>query len=155
MRPFLISYAVGFYAGLNLIAWFMIFCFVRETKQLTLEEIDRKQNATHFDILSLTLCRGLLGSNEELHFVRAHYLASILHQTTHFPSKDRQATSDYRERRNGRGVGIEGVRRSRVLSIPKSSPMTYCAAVHIDRGGDFEWSHASYAFEAARLGSYA
>lgn len=35
-------YAVGFYAGLNLIAWFMIFCFVRETKQLTLEEIDRK-----------------------------------------------------------------------------------------------------------------
>lgn len=26
--------AFGFYAGLNLIAWFMIFCFVRETKQL-------------------------------------------------------------------------------------------------------------------------
>lgn len=34
-------FPVGFYAGLNLIAWFMIFCFVRETKQLTLEEIDR------------------------------------------------------------------------------------------------------------------
>ena len=34
--------AFGFYAGLNLIAWFMIFCFVRETKQLTLEELDRK-----------------------------------------------------------------------------------------------------------------
>lgn len=33
---------VGFYAGLNLIAWFMIFCFVRETKLLTLEEIDRE-----------------------------------------------------------------------------------------------------------------
>ena len=33
---------VGFYAGLNLIAWGMIFCFVRETTQLTLEEIDRK-----------------------------------------------------------------------------------------------------------------
>ncbi|KAG5917388.1 hypothetical protein E4U53_004201, partial [Claviceps sorghi] len=32
--------AFGFYAGLNLIAWGMIFCFVRETKQLTLEEID-------------------------------------------------------------------------------------------------------------------
>lgn len=31
----------GFYAGLNLIAWFMIFCFVRETKQLTLEELDQ------------------------------------------------------------------------------------------------------------------
>nr|POF14354.1 polyol transporter 5 [Quercus suber] len=33
--------AFGFYAGLNLIAWVMIFCFVRETKQLTLEEIDQ------------------------------------------------------------------------------------------------------------------
>ncbi|KAL9621772.1 MAG: hypothetical protein Q9204_008087, partial [Flavoplaca sp. TL-2023a] len=31
----------GFYAGLNLIAWFMVFCFVRETKQLTLEELDQ------------------------------------------------------------------------------------------------------------------
>jgi hypothetical protein len=38
---------VAFYAGLNLIAWFMIFCFVRETKQLTLEEIDRKCQSTH------------------------------------------------------------------------------------------------------------
>lgn len=35
---------VGFYAGLNLLAWFMIFCFVRETKQLTLEELDRKSS---------------------------------------------------------------------------------------------------------------
>ncbi|CAI7625045.1 unnamed protein product [Penicillium bialowiezense] len=33
--------AFGFYAGLNLIAWCMIFCFVRETKQLTLEELDQ------------------------------------------------------------------------------------------------------------------
>ncbi|GAB7358318.1 hypothetical protein MBLNU230_g2391t1 [Neophaeotheca triangularis] len=33
--------AFGFYAGLNLIAWFMVFCFVRETKQLTLEELDQ------------------------------------------------------------------------------------------------------------------
>lgn len=33
--------AFGFYAGLNLIAWFMIFAFVRETKQLTLEELDQ------------------------------------------------------------------------------------------------------------------
>ncbi|KAF2824825.1 hypothetical protein CC86DRAFT_395246 [Ophiobolus disseminans] len=33
--------AFGFYAGLNLIAWGMIFCFLRETKQLTLEEIDQ------------------------------------------------------------------------------------------------------------------
>lgn len=34
--------SVGFYAGLNLIAWAMIFFFVRETKQLTLEELDRE-----------------------------------------------------------------------------------------------------------------
>ncbi|KAJ5885383.1 hypothetical protein N7495_009893 [Penicillium taxi] len=33
--------AFGFYAGLNLIAWFLIFCFVRETKRLTLEELDQ------------------------------------------------------------------------------------------------------------------
>lgn len=33
--------AFGFYAGLNLIAWGLIFCFLRETKQLTLEEIDQ------------------------------------------------------------------------------------------------------------------
>ncbi|KAI4115336.1 MAG: hypothetical protein LQ345_004048 [Seirophora villosa] len=33
--------AFGFYAGLNLAAWFMVFCFVRETKQLTLEELDQ------------------------------------------------------------------------------------------------------------------
>jgi len=33
--------AFGFYAGLNLIAWGMIYCFVRETRQLTLEEIDQ------------------------------------------------------------------------------------------------------------------
>jgi hypothetical protein len=36
--------AFGFYAGLNLIAWGMIFCFVRETKQLTLEELDQVFN---------------------------------------------------------------------------------------------------------------
>lgn len=37
-------FVVGFYAALNLIAWFMIFCFVRETKQLTLEELDRRSH---------------------------------------------------------------------------------------------------------------
>lgn len=37
---------VGFYAGLNLIAWGMIFAFVRETKQLTLEELDRESRGT-------------------------------------------------------------------------------------------------------------
>lgn len=60
---------VGFYAGLNLIAWFMVFCFVRETKQLTLEELDRKSkwllSWTHLP--SNDFGRGLLGSNIEIH----------------------------------------------------------------------------------------
>jgi hypothetical protein len=47
----------------------MIFCFVRETKQLTLEEIDRKKNETRFHISVLTFCRGVFGSNKELHLV--------------------------------------------------------------------------------------
>ena len=46
---------VGFYAGLNLIAWFMVFCFVRETKQLTLEELDRKQNLAPLRAIHLVL----------------------------------------------------------------------------------------------------
>lgn len=32
--------AFGFYAGLNLIALFLIFCFMPETKQKSLEELD-------------------------------------------------------------------------------------------------------------------
>lgn len=48
----LIPKIVGFYAGLNLIAWFMIFAFVRETKQLTLEELDRKSD---FILIASTL----------------------------------------------------------------------------------------------------
>ncbi|KKY36156.1 putative facilitated glucose [Diaporthe ampelina] len=47
--------AFGFYAGLNLIAWFMIFCFVRETKQLTLEEIDQVFSVPTKDFLSYEL----------------------------------------------------------------------------------------------------
>ncbi|KAL1989434.1 hypothetical protein VTN49DRAFT_7245 [Thermomyces lanuginosus] len=44
--------AFGFYAGLNLIAWFMIFCFVRETKQLTLEELDQVFSVPTKDYIS-------------------------------------------------------------------------------------------------------
>lgn len=44
--------AFGFYAGLNLVAWFMIFCFVRETKQLTLEEIDQVFSVPTKDFIS-------------------------------------------------------------------------------------------------------
>lgn len=44
--------AFGFYAGLNLLAWFMIFCFVRETKQLTLEELDQVFSVPTKDFIS-------------------------------------------------------------------------------------------------------
>ncbi|KAK9350588.1 putative facilitated glucose transporter [Lipomyces doorenjongii] len=44
--------AFGFYAGLNLVAWFMIFCFVRETKQLTLEELDQVFSVPTKDFIS-------------------------------------------------------------------------------------------------------
>lgn len=59
---------VAFYAGLNLVAWFMIFSFVRETKQLTLEELDRKSHFArliwpHADVSR----RGLLGPDERFH----------------------------------------------------------------------------------------
>ncbi|KAI5459729.1 putative facilitated glucose transporter [Mariannaea sp. PMI_226] len=47
--------AFGFYAGLNLIAWFMIFCFVRETKQLTLEELDQVFSVPTKDFISYEL----------------------------------------------------------------------------------------------------
>lgn len=63
---------VGFYAGLNLLAWFMVFCFVRETKQLTLEELDRESSLTvaRF-IYGLTDVsrRGLLGAHEKFHLL--------------------------------------------------------------------------------------
>lgn len=53
-------FLVGFYAGLNLIAWGMIFCFVRETKQLTLEELDRTTLlALHMVAFANALHRGL------------------------------------------------------------------------------------------------
>ena len=80
--------SVGFYAGLNLIAWFMVFCFVRETKQLTLEELDRKQNLASYSCnlnSSDVLHRGLLGSDKEVHFSRIDRVAPLFYQAAHFP----------------------------------------------------------------------
>ena len=76
--------AFGFYAGLNLIAWFMIFCFMRETKQLTLEELDRKfalPQTCLVDFRMLILfCRGLLRSYQGLYWTRADSVASVVVQ---------------------------------------------------------------------------
>jgi hypothetical protein len=64
--------AFCFYAGLNLIAWAMIFCFVRETKQLTLEELDRKFSIAPLLLIVDSPCltalyRGLLRPHEAVH----------------------------------------------------------------------------------------
>jgi len=89
---------VGFYAALNLIAWFMIFCFVRETKQLTLEEIDRE--FPFIDPLtkyldrgsrkygSLTFHRGFFHSHQAVYRLRAESVSALLHQAPRSPEED-------------------------------------------------------------------
>lgn len=93
---------VGFYAGLNLIAWFLVFCFVRETKQLTLEELDRKLRkycfkATHAN----NPYRGVLRPDEEVHHPRVDGDDALLLQAPLPQAKDPEATDDHRERRQG------------------------------------------------------
>ena len=74
----------------------MIFCFVRETKQLTLEELDRKlkPHPTHVAFPHI-FCRGLLGPNKGLYPPRDDRVASLFYQTTHLPSEYREATADH------------------------------------------------------------
>ncbi len=103
------SHAVGFYAGLNLVAWVMIFCFVRETKQLTLEELDRQYHPG-FIASAPRRCmtpadfayRGLLGSNEEVHTLRGHCMAAVVHQAICLLPEDPSTPSHHREGREGR-----------------------------------------------------
>ena len=76
----------------------MVFCFVRETKQLTLEELDRKQNLASQScnpISSDVLHRGLLGSDKEVHFTRTDRVATLFHQATHFPKECHQAATNH------------------------------------------------------------
>ena len=95
---------VGFYAGLNLIAWFMVFCFVRETKQLTLEELDRKSHwlRCYPHLLSNEFRRGLLGSNIEIHLARVDRVASVVPQALRPPKEHSPATTHSREGGEGR-----------------------------------------------------
>ena len=61
----------------------MIFCFVRETKQLTLEELDRKFLLSWKITLSplLTLfTRGLFCPNKGIPQIRNYRVASLVHQ---------------------------------------------------------------------------
>jgi hypothetical protein len=88
--------AFGFYAGLNLIAWFMVFCFVRETKQLTLEELDRKWTLTHYiQHLANVYRRGLLGPNKAVPEIRAYPISSILLQVDDPPTQNSSTPANY------------------------------------------------------------
>jgi hypothetical protein len=94
---------VGFYAGLNLIAWGMIFCFVRETKQLTLEEIDRKcqllcSTQPHQKRVLTLHHRGLPSPHQEVHWPRAHSLASLVHPIQDPSPEDPEAACHHRHR---------------------------------------------------------
>ncbi len=100
---------VGFYAGLNLIAWLMIFCFVRETKQLTLEELDRESISfwhrcikylSYADysfsyVLADQLRRDLLGPNGHFHLIRVKSMVTMVHQAIHRSTEDPKAASSY------------------------------------------------------------
>lgn len=99
--------AVAFYAGLNLIAWFMIFCFVRETKQLTLEELDRKSSRASMRSRSLTPRRGFFGTDKSIYFSRNDCMATIFYQASYLAKEGREAA---RHHRKGRQVD-EGVIR--------------------------------------------
>lgn len=88
---------VGFYAGLNLLAWFMVFSFVRETKQLTLEELDRKWHPIRMICIADISCRGFLRPHQEVHPLRIDRVASLLVQALHLPPGRRQTTPHHRE----------------------------------------------------------
>lgn len=94
--------AFGFYAGLNLIAWFMIFAFVRETKQLV------SRHSSLITSLAYTISDarrdrpGLLGPHQAVPGLRAEGLASVLCQAPPPPQEDRQAAADHREGRQHR-----------------------------------------------------
>jgi hypothetical protein len=72
----------------------MIFCFVRETKQLTLEELDRKilSPAPHLKHSNTNKTnRGLLCPHFRLPQLRNQSLAPILLQAPHHAQTDPQA----------------------------------------------------------------
>lgn len=80
----------------------MIFCFVRETKQLTLEELDRKSLPLVLQLIPpahmlIFACRGLLRADQGLHLPRNVCLAAIHHQALRLPPTDSQAAADYCE----------------------------------------------------------
>ena len=80
--------AFGFYAGLNLIAWFMIFAFLRETKQLTLEEIDQVFSVPTKEFLSYELKVWLP------YFIKRHIFRKDIPKPPPIIEKGERASSD-------------------------------------------------------------
>ena len=96
--------AFGFYAGLNLIAWGMVFCFIRETKQLTLEELDRKfplriplRTAQIDGANANILRRGLRRPHQGLPAQRVHRPRPLLLEAPLLPPEHSQAPEHHRE----------------------------------------------------------
>lgn len=82
----------------------MIFCFVRETKQLTLEELDRKHAFPGYVwYITDRFRRGLLGSNQEVHWPRTDRVAAMVDQALHLPPGHPQAATHHRYGRRGPG----------------------------------------------------
>jgi hypothetical protein len=78
----------------------MIFCFVRETKQLTLEEIDRTSpspstlpNNLH---CTNTIHRGLLRPNQDIYPLRINPNLTMVDQEQEFPQTRRETTANHR-----------------------------------------------------------
>ncbi|PPJ54091.1 hypothetical protein CBER1_06318 [Cercospora berteroae] len=84
--------AFGFYAGLNLIAWFMIFAFVRETKQLTLEEIDQVFSVPTKEFLSYETGVWLP------YFIKRHIFRKDVPKPPPIIEKGERASSDEEDR---------------------------------------------------------
>lgn len=68
LRAFKPQGSFGFYAAWNVVGWFLVYFFMPETKQLTLEELDEV-----FDVPLMTRARHQLLNlwpNFQIHFLR-------------------------------------------------------------------------------------
>lgn len=85
----------------------MIFCFVRETKQMTLEELDRKCYPTGFmfSLLNNKVYRGIFRPYKGLSLVRNESLAALHRETTYPAEKCPEASASHREGRSSKCVG--------------------------------------------------
>lgn len=90
------------YAGFNIVAFVMIFLWVPETKQRTLEELDYgmysslacllscqnlKRRENLFSRTDLSLFSSLCRTNPQLHALSVLHLAALVHQALHFLPK--------------------------------------------------------------------